>query len=468
MPRSSPSRPAGGGDAGTHMQPVPPPALPQQAPPVGLPSPTGITFDTVLVQPEGGTSLTVPRFTLADGRSARRANVTYVPQRYLEMLLFHRTDGGSSGAVYKILNQNGLGATSWVTNTAAVTKDELSQAHVDFIQNKFKEFMPTNSDAILSGRIRNVTLLPIASAAAVCRIRGKSPEAMAFLRACAPSQLPRSWELQAQAEALEEDEVDVVLEDDLAEAEDADADVAFAHELQGGGFASYNATAADETNAREYGLKASEIPANLSREADKYIAFKVEPLEARRASTAVVETTAQSDLNSFYRFLGFLKLKRLIPAEVLHLSLSLLAHPSAADWVGKYLAFMKDERKLAFSSMANYLSSLYSLATFVFDSDDFEVVDAVADASHTVLNACVNLRSQCEALAKEKGLYSEKRGGNPNSSPDPKPNPKHNPNPNTNPNQAGSRGSRRSRRASSVSRRSTPTRVPTRRSRSRC
>ena len=80
------------------MQPVPPPALPQQAPPVGLPSPAGITFDTVLVQPEGGTSLTVPRFTLADGRSARRANVTYVPQRYLE-----------------ILNQNGLGATSWVT-----------------------------------------------------------------------------------------------------------------------------------------------------------------------------------------------------------------------------------------------------------------------------------------------------------------------------------------------------------------
>ena len=80
--------------------------------------------------------------------------------------------------------------------------------------------------------------------------------------------------------------------------------------------------------------------------------------------------------------------------------------------------------------MANYLSSLYSLATFVSDSDDFEVADAVADAPHTMLNACVNLRSQCEALAKEKGLYSEKRGGNPNPKPNPKPSPKHNPNPN--------------------------------------
>ena len=55
--------------------------------------------------------------------------------------------------------------------------------------------------------------------------------------------------------------------------------------------------------------------------------------------------------------------------------------------------------------------SLYSLATFVFDSDDFDVPDVVANAQHTALTACVNLRAQCEALAKEKGLYSEKRGG---------------------------------------------------------
>ena len=52
-------------------------------PPAGLPSPQGLVFDTVLVQPEGGTDLTVPRFTLPDGRSARQAQVTWVPQRYL-------------------------------------------------------------------------------------------------------------------------------------------------------------------------------------------------------------------------------------------------------------------------------------------------------------------------------------------------------------------------------------------------
>ena len=368
----------------------------------------------MLVQPEHGCGLTVPRFTLPDGRSARQAQVTWVPQRYLEMLLFFRsTDGGSSGAVNKLLNKVGLGPTAWVINKAAVTNEEISEAHADFVISTFRDLLPSNSDAVLGGRTRNVTLLPVASAASICRIRGRSPTTIAFLRACAPQELPRSWELQEQAEELEEDEADPVLEEDLAEAEDADADVAFADELQAGGFASYNTTAADEANAREYGLKASDIPANLARETDKYIAFKVAPLEARRASTAVVEKTAQADLNAYYRFLGFLKLKRLLPADVLHLSLGLLAHPSAHDWVAAYLNFMKDERKLAYSSMANYLSSLYSLATFVFDSDDFEVPDAVADATHTVLTACVNLRSQCEALAKEKGLYSEKRGGNP-------------------------------------------------------
>ena len=259
----------------------------------------GLVFDTVLVQPESGIGLTVPRFTLPDGRSAHQAQVTWVPQRYLEMLLFTRTDGGSSGAVYKLLNKVGLGSTAWVINAAAVTNAEISQAHADFVIFTFRDLLPSNSDAILGGRTRNVTLIPVASAASICRTRGRSPTTVAFLRACAPQEVPRSWQIQEQADALEEDEVDPVLEDDLAEAEDADADVAFAHELQAGGFASYNANGPDESNARECGLKASEIPANLSREADKYIAFKVEPLESRRASTAVAETTAQSDLNSY-------------------------------------------------------------------------------------------------------------------------------------------------------------------------
>ena len=115
---------------------------PPQPPPAGLPSPPGVVFDTVLVQPEYGIGLTVPRFTLPDGRSARQPQVTWVPQRYLEMLLFFRTDGGSSGAVNKLLNKVGLGPTAWVINAAAVTNAEISQAHADFVIFTFRDLMP--------------------------------------------------------------------------------------------------------------------------------------------------------------------------------------------------------------------------------------------------------------------------------------------------------------------------------------
>ena len=373
-----------------------------------------MTFDSVLVQPAGGIGVTVPKFTLPDGRHARRPMVTYVPQRFVEIVLFARLDGGSSGAVYKILGKNGLSPTAWTINAAAIHNDEVSQPHADFLISKYKELLCTDADPVMAGRIRNIVLLPIATVAAVCRLRGRSPATTAFLQACAPNQLPQSWQLlQQQEEHEKEGEIDPLLDDAAADAEDADADVqlaSFAAELQAGTFSTYNPKVTDEQNARAYGLTAAQIPANLRSEATTYIAFKINPLEARRASTAVVEGSAQQDLNSFYRFLGFMKLKGKLPPNV-HLSLELLAHPSASTWVSEYTNFMEHERHLAFSSMANYLNGLFSLAAYVFDSEDFDVPDAVANANFTVLDGLVNLRSQAESLAKEAGLYAEKRGG---------------------------------------------------------
>lgn len=400
------------GAAQPAAQPAQPAAHPAaQQPPDHLPSPPGLTFNTVVVQPEGTNGLTVPKFLLPDGRNGRRPLVTFVPQRFVEIVLFNRFDGGSSGAVYKILNLNGLGPTAWTINTAAVVYNELSQAHATFIFDRYKEHLPTNGDPVLANRMRNVTLLPIATVAAVCRIRGRSPGTTAFLRACAPNQLPRSWEIEEEAETLEDNEHDLILVDRLQEAEDAEADVApsFEAELRAGSFSSFNQKAADEKTARAYALTPAQLGAKIKKEADVYIAFRVSPLEARRASTAVAETTTQADLQSYYRFLGYLRLKQLLPLDV-HPSFEVLLHPSAPHWVAGYVDFMKGERGLAFSSMANYINSLFGLATYVFDSDDFDS-DSAAGANHTVLDALVNLRSQCESLAKEAGLYAEKRGG---------------------------------------------------------
>ena len=371
-----------------------------------------MSFDTVFIQPEGQPGITLPKFLLPDGRNSRRPLVTYIPQRFLEIVLFNRYEGGSSGAVYKIINLNGLGTTSWKIDAASVLNGELTQVHSQFIFDRYKELLPSNGDPMLANRMRNITLLPIATAAAVCRLHGRSPMTTTFLRACAPSQLPRTWELQEQGEGLEDDEHDLVLAEQLEEAEDADADVvpSFAAELRAGSFSSYNPLLVDETVARSYAIAAGQVGAKLTKEADTFLAFKVNPLEARRASTAVAETTAQADLQNFFRFLGFLKLKRLAPLDA-HYSLGFLAHADAPKWVADYVEFMQTERHLAFSSMANYINSLFGLASYVFISSDFEIAPAVRDASHTVLDALVNTRSQCESLAKEAGLYAEKRGG---------------------------------------------------------
>ena len=305
MPRRSDA--AGAAPAPVGAQPAA--VAPHQAaaagaapPPQALPSPPGLTYDTVVVQPEGTDGITLPKFLLPDGRSPRRPLVTYVPQRFLEIVLFQRYDGGSSGAVHKIIGLSGLGATAWTINAAAVLDGELSQAHSQFIFDKYKELLPTSGDPLLANRTRNIVLIPVATAASVCRGRGRSPATTAFLRACAPNEVPRSWEIQEQAEAQgAQGEEDLLLTDELDEAEDADADVApsFEAELRaGGGFSSFTQKWDDE-KSHDYAIKGHQLGALLKKEGDTYIAFKVSPLEARRASTAVADKTAQADLQNY-------------------------------------------------------------------------------------------------------------------------------------------------------------------------
>ena len=53
---------------------------------------------------------------------------------------------------------------------------------------------------------------------------------------------------------------------------------------------------ADE-QSHDYAIKPNQLGAKLEGEARTYIAFKISPLEARRASTAVVETTEGAELS---------------------------------------------------------------------------------------------------------------------------------------------------------------------------
>lgn len=66
---------AGAAPAAAALQPT---VGPQQAAPQVLPSLPDLTYDTVVVQPEGTDGITLPKFLLPDGRSPRHPLVTYV------------------------------------------------------------------------------------------------------------------------------------------------------------------------------------------------------------------------------------------------------------------------------------------------------------------------------------------------------------------------------------------------------
>ena len=63
--------------------------------------------------PGDAPGFTLPRLQLRDRRAAGQPMLHWVFQRHLESTLYGRgADGGTSGAIWKILNSTGLGSTA--------------------------------------------------------------------------------------------------------------------------------------------------------------------------------------------------------------------------------------------------------------------------------------------------------------------------------------------------------------------
>ena len=70
---------------------------------------TAVPVETFRVTTADGEGLTLPRLTLRDRRAAGAPQLHWIFQRHLESVLYNRiSDGGTSGAIWKILNATGL------------------------------------------------------------------------------------------------------------------------------------------------------------------------------------------------------------------------------------------------------------------------------------------------------------------------------------------------------------------------
>jgi|EP00966_Prymnesium_polylepis_P118707 hypothetical protein len=181
-----------------------------------------VPVDTFSIDMPNGEGFTLPRLYLRDRRAAGAPRLHWVYQCHLESILYNCTsDGGTSGAIWKILNAMGLGSTALHVHSSALALGQVTQQEYNEMYARFKLSL-AGVDPPYLGRIRVYTLLPVTTAAAVARSFARSPTSLSFLRALAQP-VPQAWELQEQAEEANQ-EMDLLLQEQLEGAQNLEKD----------------------------------------------------------------------------------------------------------------------------------------------------------------------------------------------------------------------------------------------------
>ena len=346
------------------------------------------------VDVEGGEGLTFPCITMLNRRGGGAPIILrWVFQRSLEILLFRRTDGGSTGAIWKALNNTGLQSTSLLCDRKAVNNNVILDPELQELMTTFKASLPAGQhDPSALGRIRSCTLLPLATAAAVCRQYGRSAASMGFLRAF-NQQVPTGWELQDEAEQDAADGVyDPELSDKLDEHGFEVEELSIAQELTQ--VPEFVDTVDDETKLRAYALTPT---ASLKQQLAGYISHRTATFAARRSGGAVQSVSAEANCTSFLRFLGWMQKTNNAPANA-KLDIGFLARADLGTKAQEWAQWLQQTQRCRFTSICNYLSALVSMTNYVY----FELnVDAeVIDMTPNPLEQMVNLRDQAHGAIK--------------------------------------------------------------------
>ena len=325
--------------------------------------------------------------TLPDRRAAGSPLLRFCFQRQLEHILYGRSDG-SSGPVWKLMNQTGLGASALQVNKAAVTNGILTQSEVEELIETFKRSLPSDlvdpcslgrvrarrpsslpsptntvswmcSDASSrsSTQIRTCTILPVATAAALARTFGRSVGTTAFLRAFSQA-VPESWELHAQAEAnARSGELDLVLEDRIAELDYEAEEFSLAEEMTQE--VTFKDNPEDLLALRSYALTPTR---SLRDQLAAYVAHRTRTFAARRAGGAVVSASADRDVQALLRFLGWIEKSGQAPAGA-QLDVFFLTRGDVGNLAEGFAEWLQSSRHVRFTTIANTLSGLVSMVS---------------------------------------------------------------------------------------------------------
>ena len=328
-----------------------------------------------------------------------------------EILLFARTDGGSSGAIWKALNNSGLGSTSLCANKKAVNDCVLTPQEFAQILSVLKSALASEDPSSL-GRIRSATLLPVATAAAICRQHGRSPASLAWLQAFSQP-VPDSWVAQEQHDQLIADnQIDLELEEEVLGEQQFEAEqMTFREELMS--MPAFSTNRDDDERLKTYIM--TRVPSILTRELNEYLAHRTATFAARRQGGAVQSISAEADKTALLRFFGWMERTNNIPEGMSLETIGFMIRPDLGDLAQAYASWLQETQRCRFTTIANYLNGLVSITSYcyanlspqdeVLNSDPnplSQIIVWAADRTHPSLNEVypLPLRLHCTPSAE--------------------------------------------------------------------
>jgi hypothetical protein len=351
---------------------------------------------------EHGEGFTMPVVSLTDRRAAGNRLVRFVFQRHLETVLYGRSEG-SSGPIWKVMNQAGIGATTLAVSKANVASGLITDAEYSALLDCFKSALPADVvDPSSLGRIRQCTILPLAAAATVVRTFGRSPASMAWLRSLSQP-IPQAWELRDQQEANNDaGHVDLALNEKLDDAGFEAEEMSFAQELQT--MPAFSADKDDDERLKTYILQ--RVPPMLKTELERYLLYRTETFAARRQGGAVQSISAEADNTALLRFFGWMQAtNRPTTAD----SITFMIRPDLGDIAQEYVRWLQTTQRCKFSTIANYINGLVSITSYCYAN--LAPNDALLAMDPNPLTQLINLRGQAEKASKTQQLYEKRVGG---------------------------------------------------------
>ena len=184
-------------------------------------------------------------------------------------------------------------------------------------------------------------------------------------------------------------QVDLLIDEQIEEAHDESLeDYSFVHEL----VLEYVCwEASPEDDAKIPALTVADR-SPLAKQLKELESFRCAKLNRFRTGSAVQRSTFETEKGALLRFLGWVSHTFEIDAP----TIDLLAKPDIGEKAEAYLEWLQS-KDLAWSSMANYLSSLIQCSLFA--------AAMLADGDFPEHQQLCNLRRQCEKHANEAALY---------------------------------------------------------------